>query len=96
MMIKGLDQLQRDLKQAQIALAELDGSLCTINFDPFDPFDPASIEHAIQEVSDTIDERVGSYATNPFVGPLIEGMKENYRARIIEQAAEKRLTGESK
>jgi hypothetical protein len=93
MMIKGLDQLQRDLKQAQIALAELDGSLCTINFDPFDP---ASIEHAIQEVSDTIDERVGSYATNPFVGPLIEGMKENYRARIIEQAAEKRLTGESK
>ncbi|PYC16065.1 hypothetical protein DMX02_22485 [Pseudomonas jessenii] len=93
MMIKGLDQLQRDLKQAQIALAELDGSLCTINFDPFDP---ASIEHAIQEVSDKIDERVGSYATNPFVGPLIEGMKENYRARIIEQAAEKRLTGESK
>ncbi|WP_230149807.1 hypothetical protein [Pseudomonas brassicacearum] len=92
-MIKGLDKLQRDLKQAQIALKELDGTLCTINFDPFDP---ASIEHAIQEVSDTIDQRVGTYATNPFVVPLIEGMKENYRARIIEQAAEKRLTGESK
>lgn len=93
MMIKGLDKLQRDLKQAQIALKELDGTLCTINFDPFDP---ASIEHAIQEVSDTIDRRVGAYAANPFVGPLIEGMKENYRERIIEQAAEKRLTGESK
>ncbi|MBM5456397.1 hypothetical protein H8F21_02305 [Pseudomonas sp. P66] len=92
-MIKGLDQLQRDLKQAQIALKELDGTLCTINFDPFDP---ASIEHAIQEVSNTIDQRVGVYAGNPFVGPLIEGMKENYRSRIIEQAAEKRLTGESK
>jgi hypothetical protein len=93
MMIKGLDKLQRDLKQAQIALKELDGTLCTINFDPFDP---ASIEYAIKEVSDTIDQRVGAYATNPFVGPLIESMKENYRARIIEQAAEKRLTGESK
>lgn len=93
MMIKGLDQLQRDLKQAQIALQELDGTLCTINFDPFDP---ASIEHAIQKVSDTIDQRVGAYAANPFVGPLIEDMKESYRTRIIEQAVQKRLTGESK
>jgi len=91
-MIKGLDQLQRDLKQAQIALKELDGNLCTINFDPFDP---ASIEHAIQKVNDTIDQRVGAYSSNPFVGPLIEEMKENYRIRIIEQAAEKRLTGEN-
>jgi hypothetical protein len=93
MMIKGLDQLQRDMKQAQIALEELEGTLCSINFDPFDP---ASIEHSIQKVSDTIDLRVGAYASNPFVAPLIESMKENYRNRIIEQAAEKRLRGENK
>lgn len=92
-MIKGLDQLQRDLKQAQVALNELDGTLCEIKYDPFDP---ASIEHAIQEVNDAIDQRVGGYADNPFVAPVIEGVKDNYRARIIEQAAEKRMMGDDK
>lgn len=89
-MIKGLDKLQRNLKQAQTAFRELDGDLCTVNFDPFDP---QSIERAIRKVNDTIDQRVSAYASNPLVQPLIEEMKENYRVQIIEQAAEKRLTG---
>ena len=90
-MIKGLDKLQRDLKQAEAAFRELDGNLCTVNYDPFDP---ASIEQEIQKVRDTIDQRVGQYASNPIVGPMIEEMKENYRTQIIEKAAEKRLAGD--
>lgn len=43
-MIKGFDELQRDLALAQEALQELDGDLCSVKFDPYDP---ASIEQAI-------------------------------------------------
>ncbi|KPX10494.1 hypothetical protein [Pseudomonas syringae] len=91
-MISGLDKLQRDLKDAQIALQELDGDLCTVRFDPFDP---GSIEKAIQQVNETIDNKVSGYASNPLVRPLIEEIKDLYRNQIIEQAAEKRLQGES-
>jgi hypothetical protein len=91
-MIKGLDKLQRDLRDAQTALKELDGDLCTVRFDPFDP---ASIESAIQQVNDTIDNRVGGHSSNPLVLPLIEEMKELYRSQILEQASEKRLVGDS-
>lgn len=90
-MIKGLDQLQRNLKEAQDVLRELDGTLCTVNFDPFDP---TSIEGAIQKVNNEIDQRAGAYASNPLVAPLIEDMKEHYRSHILEKAAEHRLKGE--
>lgn len=89
-MIKGFDKLQRDLALAQEALQELDGDLCSVKFDPYDP---ASIEQAIQHVVDVIESRVGAYGANPIVGPIIENMKEHYRQRIIEQAAEARISG---
>lgn len=90
--MKGLDKLQRELKGAQAALNELDGDLCTVRFDPFDP---ESIEQAIQFVNETIDNRVRGYESNSLIGPLIEEMKDSYRSRILEQAAEKRLIGDS-
>jgi hypothetical protein len=82
--ITGLDKLSRDLEDAQKAMSEMDGELGSVSFDPHDP---ASIEAAIQEVERLIDERLGSYATNPIVGPLAEGMKEKYRQGIIDKAA---------
>lgn len=88
MKITGLDKLQRELKEAQRALAELDGQLGKVSFNPHDP---ASIENAIQGVCAMVDERAGSYASNPIVGPLIEQMKESYREAIIQKAAEARL-----
>lgn len=91
-MIRGLDKLQRDVKEAQLALQELDGDLCTVSFDPFDP---GSIEQAIQHVNKTIDDRVGVYELNPLIRPLIEEMKDSYRTQILQQAAEKRLVGDS-
>lgn len=86
--IAGLDKLQKNLKDAQRALSELDGELGVVNFDPNDP---ASIEGAIQSVNRMIDDRLGEYSSNPIVGPLAEKMKEKYRESILEKAAEARL-----
>src|SRR5262249_52281658 len=88
MKINGLDDLQRQLKEAQTALAGIDGELGTVSFDPEDP---ASIESAIQQVTRLVDERLGVYSSNPIVGPPIGEMKERYRAGIVERAAAPRL-----
>jgi len=89
--IEGLDSLQRQLKDATRALESLDGELGTVRFDPQVP---GSIEAAIQQVSNIIDEKVGSYLSNPIIGPLAEEMKESYRKNIIQKAAEARLKGD--
>lgn len=86
--ITGLNKLQKNLKDAERALSELDGELGVVNFDPNDP---ASIEGAIQSVNRMIDERLGEYSSNPIVGPLAEQMKEKYRESILEKAAAARL-----
>ncbi|EJT04953.1 hypothetical protein [Rhizobium sp. CCGE 510] len=88
MKITGFDELSRQLEDAQKAVAELDGELGTVTFTPDDP---ASIENAVRQVESIIDERVGQYASNPFVADLIEGLKEQYREGIIERAAAARL-----
>ncbi|MFJ5295629.1 hypothetical protein ACIQAL_03755 [Pseudomonas sp. NPDC088368] len=87
-MLKGLDQLQRQLKEAEAVLKALDGDLCTVNFDPTDP---ASIEEAVQQVEAVIDERIGRYASNPIIEPLAVEMKERYRSEILERASAARL-----
>ena len=89
--ISGLDQIQRELKEAERALSELDGELGSVSFDPNDP---ASIESGIHSVNRIIDERAGEFSGNSIVGPLIEEMKEKYREGILEKAAEARLVSD--
>lgn len=86
--ITGLDKLQKELKQAEQALNELDGELGVVNFDPHES---ASIEAAIQSVNRMIDNRVEPYVDNPIVESLAEQMKESYRENILQKAAEARL-----
>lgn len=90
--IEGLDKLQRQLKDAERAFQELDGELGSVTFDPHDP---ASIEHAVHEMTRMIDDRVGGYASNPIVGPLVDEMKVKYREAIVEKAATERLKSEA-
>lgn len=90
--ITGFDTLGRQLKEAQEALEQLQGELGTVTFDPTDP---ASIEAAVQVVEQTIDERVGSYAENPIIGPLIGGLKKKYREGILDRAAQARFEKDS-
>ncbi|MEH6388492.1 MAG: hypothetical protein V7772_11535 [Pseudomonas profundi] len=91
MKVTGFDKLQKELKDAQRALRELDGELGVVNFNAHDP---ASIESAVNQVNQIIDQRAGRYASNPIVGPLILQMKEKYRAGILQKAAEARLQSE--
>lgn len=86
--ITGLDKLQKDLKEAQRALSELDGELGSVSFNPHDP---GSIEAAIQSVYRMVDERAGQYTSNPLIGPLVEQMKDSYRESILQKATEARL-----
>lgn len=89
--ISGLDQLTRQLDEAQEAIADLDGDLGTVNFDPNDP---ASIESAIQQAEILIDAKIRPWTDNPLVAQVAEGMKEQYRTAIIERAAQARLESE--
>jgi len=91
MKIEGFDKLQKQLKDAQRALSELDGELGVVKFNPHDP---SSIESAINQVSQAIDQRVKEYASNSIVGPLVIQMKEKYREQILQKAAEARLQSE--
>lgn len=90
--INGLDKLTRTLDDAQKAIAAIDGELGAVNFNPNDP---GSIEAAITQMEAMIDERLGDYASNPIVAPMMEGMKERYRDAIIERAAQARMEGDS-
>lgn len=86
--IKGLDKLTRELDQLQKALAEVDGELGNVSFNPNDP---ASIEAAIVASEQMIDDRLGSYASNSTVRSIAADMKEKIREGIIERAAQARL-----
>lgn len=86
--ITGLDKLQWELAEAKRAMSELNGELCTV---PFDPHDPSSIEAAIQSANQMVEQRLGQYASNPFVEPMIDQIKEEYRESIVKIAAAARL-----
>ncbi len=91
-MTSGFDSLAHDLRVAGEALASLDGELATVRFDPNDP---ASIESAIVEMENKVDEKLAPYATNPIIKSLSSEFKELYRNGILERASEARLTGEA-
>ena len=89
--IEGLDKLQRDLKRVQDLISELDGDLGSV---PFNPDDPESIDLAISSMEKLIDEKVAGLEDNNIVASLIDEMKGQYRALILEKAAEARLKEE--
>lgn len=88
MKITGLEKLTRELDEAQQALAELDGQLGEVSYDPANP---ASIEAAIMGMEAMIDRRMEPYASNSIVAPIIESTKEHLRQSIIDQAQAHRL-----
>ena len=88
--ISGLDELSKTLEEAAKALEGIDGELGSVSFDPNDP---VSIENAIAEIAQLVDEKLGAYGSNPIVAQMAEGMKERYRNGILEKAATARLEG---
>lgn len=86
--ITGLDKLTQQFKEAQKAIALLEGELGIVTFTPNDP---ASIEAAIQEVEDMVDSRLSPYSSNTIIGPIAKAMKEQYRTALIERASIERV-----
>ncbi len=86
--LKGVDSLRKTLSEAQKALEAVSGELGTLSFDPEDP---GSVEAAIIESERLVDERLGRYAKNSVVAPIIVQMKQSFRTAVIEKAAEARL-----
>jgi Mg/Co/Ni transporter MgtE len=88
MKISGLDALARQLGEVEKAVAELDGDLAHVKFNPEDP---QSIEQAIAQLNATIDEKIARYSHNDMVAAIADELKENGRSAILERAAEARL-----
>lgn len=84
MVIKGLNELSRKMRELEKAISALDGDIGSVNFDPNDP---QSIDLAIQTMEAAIDERVGDYIRNDMVQGIVSEMKERYRQAILERAA---------
>ncbi len=81
--IKGLDQLQRGLREASDALKVLDGTIGSVHFNPSDP---ASVDAAVAEVNAMVDKRVAPWKDNQLVKQVASGLKERYAAGIRERA----------
>ena len=92
MKLTGFDKLSKKLKQTGEAVGELDGDLGTLTFNPHDP---ASIEAAIVQMEQIIDQRLGAGPSNEIIDSIASGMKEQYREAIIERAAAARLAPKS-
>jgi hypothetical protein len=86
--ISGLDSLQKKMGELEKAMAELDGELGSVSFDPEDP---SSIEQAIRDMEAVVDKRIGRYADNDMVAGIVDATKEQFRASILEKAAKARL-----
>jgi hypothetical protein len=88
--ITGLDQLKKKTDQLSKFSEAIDGELASVKFDPTDPL---SIEAAIQEAHDAIDQKAVAYQQNDWIASLVEQMKESVRDQILERAATARLGG---
>lgn len=90
--ISGLDQLTKKTDQLAKFLAEIDGDLASVSFDPTDT---NSIEAAIQQAHDAIDAKAAGFGGNDWIKALVEQMKEHTREQILERSAASRLEGDA-
>ncbi len=84
MSITGFDKLQKELKDAQRAMADLNGTVARLRYDASDP---VSVAAAIREMERAVDAKVAPYRNNALVAPLISKSKQAFREAIQKQAA---------
>jgi hypothetical protein len=84
--ISGLDEMQKQLKEAENVFASLDEEIALT----FNPDDPATIDAAIAKMEAVIDDKVAAHRRNPMVATVADGLKDQFRAAIMERAAQGR------
>lgn len=84
----GLNTLTNELGQLSKAIADLDGDLTQVSFDPSDP---ASIERAVQQMEAAVDERVARYGSSKAVMAVVSQVKGTFREAILAKASRARL-----
>jgi predicted nucleotide-binding protein len=87
-----LDDLQKQLSDAEKAFRSLDGTIAQLRFNPKEP---ASIQAAIGQMENAIDERIAPYRSNKLVQSVASQMKQKYREQIEERAARARAHPEA-
>ncbi len=81
--IKGLDQLQKTLQEAQRAAQAIDGEIAELRFNPADP---QSVEQAIAQGKAKVDEKLGRYSSNPIAKQMAAALKQKIEESVRERA----------
>jgi len=89
--VTGLNTLARELEQASAAIGALEGPITEVRYDPEDP---SSVEAAIAQAEAAIDLKIAPYRGNKMVEQLAASMKTQYRAQILDRAAQARMDEE--
>jgi ribosomal 50S subunit-associated protein YjgA (DUF615 family) len=85
--LRGLEKLQRDLKEAATAFSGVEIHLAYVSSDP------TAVEVAMAEVDQSIDEIVARYPSNALVAQLGGQCRERLRSMVLEHAAVSRIEG---
>lgn len=81
--MSGMEKLQRELKEMQTAVNSLDGEIAKVSFTPGDP---ESVERAVREMKQAVDQKASRYHSNPIVKAFAEESKKAFEKHLREQA----------
>ena len=81
--MNGLDELQRQLKEAQCALNSLDDTMDDILFDPDHP---QSVQGTLGQMEAAIDRKIALYRDNPLVSHVSRELKDQFRKQILKRS----------
>lgn len=78
--MEGLEKLTKELDEASRAFKSLDGEITQVRVVPGDD---ASVQAAIRQIEEAIDNKAAPYHNNPFVSSVVTQLKEKYRDHIL-------------
>lgn len=82
----GFQDVLRQLEEFKEAAGALDGTVATLRFTS----DPASVENAIRQMEQAVDEKVAPFQSNRMITDLAKQLKERYAKHIHEVAEGKK------
>ena len=78
-----MKEVQREFKEAGEAIDALEGEIATIRVDPNDP---RSLERALQEMKQAVDQKIVRYRENRLVRTIAEKARMVFEEQLREKA----------